>query len=63
MQVVSDGSGNVKIESSNVGKKFSPEEISAAVLRKLVDDAGKFLNDKVLPAPCDNTFFDNTWSL
>ena len=47
MQVIADGSGNVKIDCPNAGKKFSPEEISAAVLRKMVDDASKFLNDKV----------------
>eukprot|EP00192_Tetraselmis_astigmatica_P007300 CAMPEP_0117663384 /NCGR_PEP_ID=MMETSP0804-20121206/8575_1 /TAXON_ID=1074897 /ORGANISM="Tetraselmis astigmatica, Strain CCMP880" /LENGTH=694 /DNA_ID=CAMNT_0005470381 /DNA_START=179 /DNA_END=2263 /DNA_ORIENTATION=- len=39
--------GTVKIECPNAGKDFSPEEISASVLRKLIDDAGKFLNDKV----------------
>ena len=42
-----DSSGAVKIKSSNAKKDFSPEEISAQVLRKLVDDAAKFLNDKV----------------
>lgn len=53
-----DSSGAVKIKSANAKKDFSPEEISAQVLRKLVDDAAKFLNDKVdrclLPcgAPC-----------
>ena len=46
-QVVEDSAGNVKIVSSNAGKDFAAEEISAQVLRKLVDDAGKFLNDKV----------------
>jgi len=45
--VIEDGNGNVKIECPNSGKNFSPEEISASVLRKLVDDASKFLNDKV----------------
>ena len=44
---LSDAAGAVKIKSSNAGKDFSPEEISAQVLRKLVDDAAKFLNDKV----------------
>ena len=44
---LADSSGAVKIKSSNAGKDFSPEEISAQVLRKLVDDAAKFLNDKV----------------
>ena len=48
-RVVKDSTGNVKIESSNAGKQFAPEEISASVLRKLADDAGKFLNDKARP--------------
>lgn len=42
--------GNVKIDSSTVGKQFSPEEISAQVLRKLVDDAGKYLGETVTQA-------------
>jgi molecular chaperone DnaK (HSP70) len=46
-QLVEDSNGNVKIVSSNAGKEFAAEEISAQVLRKLVDDASKFLNDKV----------------
>ena len=46
--MVEDSAGNVKIVSSNAGKDFAAEEISAQVLRKLVDDAGKFLNDKVM---------------
>lgn len=29
------------------GKSYAPEEISAAVLRKLADDAGKQLGEKV----------------
>ena len=32
------------------GKQYSPEEISALVLRKLADDAGKFLGEKVTQA-------------
>ncbi|OSC32093.1 molecular chaperone DnaK [Mycobacterium vulneris] len=32
------------------GKKYSPEEISALVLRKLVDDASKFLGERVKEA-------------
>ena len=32
------------------GKKYSPEEISAQVLRKLVDDASKFLGERVKDA-------------
>ena len=48
---LADSAGAVKIKSSNAGKDFSPEEISAQVLRKLVDDAAKFLNDKVQHCP------------
>ena len=47
MQLVEGSNGTVKIASSNAGKEFAAEEISAQVLRKLVDDASKFLNDKV----------------
>jgi molecular chaperone DnaK len=32
------------------GKLYSPEEISAQILRKLADDAGKFLGEKVTQA-------------
>lgn len=46
-RVIADSSGNVKIASSNAGKEFAPEEISALVLRKLADDSTKFLGDKV----------------
>ena len=46
-----DSSGNVKIECPNAGKQFAAEEISAQVLRKMVDDAAKFLNDKVCSVP------------
>ena len=47
LQVVEDSAGNVKIACPNAGKEFAAEEISAQVLRKLTDDAAKFLNDKV----------------
>lgn len=49
-KVVKDEIGNVKLECPATGKLFAPEEISAQVLRKLVDDASKFLNDKVTKA-------------
>jgi chaperone protein DnaK len=49
-KVVSDGNGNVKIASSHAKKEFAPEEISAIVLRKLTDDAAKFLGDSVTKA-------------
>ncbi|MEM9976708.1 MAG: molecular chaperone DnaK [Cyanobacteria bacterium P01_D01_bin.2] len=42
--------GNVKIESTNADKQFAPEEISAQVLRKLADDASKYLGDPVTQA-------------
>eukprot|EP00270_Netrium_digitus_P001842 TRINITY_DN1204_c0_g2_i2.p1 TRINITY_DN1204_c0_g2~~TRINITY_DN1204_c0_g2_i2.p1 ORF type:complete len:627 (-),score=246.24 TRINITY_DN1204_c0_g2_i2:165-1991(-) len=48
--VVRDPNGNVKLECPAIGKQFAAEEISAQVLRKLVDDASKFLNDKVAKA-------------
>ncbi|KAL0335287.1 UNVERIFIED_CONTAM: Stromal heat shock-related protein, chloroplastic [Sesamum radiatum] len=48
--VVRDENGNVKLECPAIGKQFAAEEISAQVLRKLVDDASKFLNDKVTKA-------------
>ncbi|PSR13435.1 molecular chaperone DnaK [filamentous cyanobacterium CCP3] len=41
---------NVKIECPQAGQQFSPEEISAQVLRKLADDAGKYLGEKVTQA-------------
>ncbi|XVF37547.1 hypothetical protein REPUB_Repub20aG0018200 [Reevesia pubescens] len=49
-KVVRDENGNVKLECPAIGKRFAAEEISAQVLRKLVDDASKFLNDKVTKA-------------
>ncbi|KAL1542839.1 70-kilodalton heat shock protein [Salvia divinorum] len=49
-KVVRDDIGNVKVECPATGNLFAPEEISAQVLRKLVDDASKFLNDKVTKA-------------
>lgn len=42
-RVKEDSSGNVKLTSNHAQKDFAPEEISAQVLRKLVDDAGSFL--------------------
>jgi molecular chaperone DnaK len=41
---------NVKIECPQAGQQFSPEEISAQILRKLADDAGKYLGEKVTQA-------------
>lgn len=41
---------NVKIDAPAVTKQFAPEEISAQVLRKLVDDASKYLGETVTQA-------------
>jgi len=48
--IVKDSSGNVKLECPSLGKNFSSEEISAEVLRKLVDDASKHLGETVKQA-------------
>ncbi|GAB4174558.1 MAG: molecular chaperone DnaK [Coleofasciculaceae cyanobacterium] len=42
--------GNVKIDCPAQGKQFAPEEISAQVLRKLVEDASKYLGENVTQA-------------
>ncbi|WP_017655708.1 molecular chaperone DnaK [Fortiea contorta] len=47
---VVSSNGSVKLESSNGGKPFAPEEISAQVLRKLVEDASKYLGETVTQA-------------
>ncbi|MDX1977921.1 MAG: molecular chaperone DnaK [Pseudanabaenaceae cyanobacterium bins.68] len=47
---VLNAGGNVKIEAPSASKQFAPEEISAQVLRKLVDDASKYLGEQVTQA-------------
>jgi molecular chaperone DnaK len=47
---VVSSNGNVKLESTGGGKPFAPEEISAQVLRKLVEDASKYLGETVTQA-------------
>ncbi len=42
--------GNVKINSTNQDKQYAPEEISAQVLRKLIEDASKYLGETVTQA-------------
>lgn len=42
--------GNVKLECPALDKKFAPEEISAQVLRKLIEDASKYLGETVTQA-------------
>jgi molecular chaperone DnaK len=48
--VKNDSNGNVKLECPSLKKDFSSEEISAEVLRKLVDDASKYLGEPVKQA-------------
>ncbi|NDJ23416.1 molecular chaperone DnaK [Nostoc sp. B(2019)] len=49
-KILRDSNGNVKLDCPAEGKQFAPEEISAQVLRKLVDDASKYLGQKVTQA-------------
>ncbi len=49
-KVLRDSNANVKIDCPAQGKQFAPEEISAQVLRKLVDDASKYLGETVTQA-------------
>lgn len=49
-KVKSDPAGNIKIYCPIVNKDFSPEEISSLVLKKLVTDAGRFLNENITQA-------------
>merc|ERR1711934_633157 len=47
---VEKAGSNVKIKCPILDKQFSPEEVSAQVLRKLSDDAGKYLGETVKQA-------------
>ncbi|MGB8701717.1 MAG: molecular chaperone DnaK [Thermosynechococcaceae cyanobacterium] len=49
-KVRQDREGNVKLDCPLLKKEFAPEEISAQVLRKLADDAGKYLGETVTQA-------------
>ena len=49
-KVLRDNSGNVKLDCPAASKQFAPEEISAQVLRKLVEDASKYLGETVTQA-------------
>jgi molecular chaperone DnaK len=49
-KVKQDANGKVKIYSPLLKKDFSPEEISAAILKKLVNDASRFLKETVTQA-------------
>lgn len=45
-----DEEGNIKIRCPRLKKEFAPEEISAMVLRKLADEASRYLGDQVTGA-------------
>jgi molecular chaperone DnaK len=45
--VKQDSKGNIKLTAPNLNKEFSPEEISACVLKKLANDASKFLKEEI----------------
>jgi molecular chaperone DnaK len=44
---VEDVDGKIRLKCPNLNKTFAAEEISAQVLRKLVNDANKYLGEKV----------------
>ena len=48
-KVINDGT-SVRLDCPAEGKKFAPEEISAQVLRKLVEDASKYIGETVTQA-------------
>lgn len=49
-KVVKDSNENIKIKCPALNKEFSPEEISAQVLRKLINDATTYLGQEVTQA-------------
>jgi molecular chaperone DnaK len=48
--VIKDNNGNIKIKCSSLNKDFSPEEVSAQVIRKLITDAKEYLGQDVTKA-------------
>jgi len=49
-KVIKDDNGNLKIKCSSLNKDFSPEEVSAQVIRKLITDAKEYLGQDVTKA-------------
>ena len=49
-KVIKDDNGNIKIKCSSLNKDFSPEEVSAQVIRKLITDAKEYLGQDVTKA-------------
>ena len=48
--ITHDSNDNIKIKCPSLGKEFSPEEVSAQVLRKLINDASQYLKQDVKQA-------------
>jgi len=59
-KVLRDSNGNVKLDCPVAGKQFAPEEISAQVLRKLVEDASKYLGETVTQAVTVPAYFNDS---
>jgi len=49
-KVIRDDNGNIKIKCSSLNKDFSPEEVSAQIIRKLITDAKEYLGQEVTKA-------------
>jgi len=49
-KVIKDDNGNIKIKCSSLNKDFSPEEVSAQIIRKLITDAKEYLGQDVTKA-------------
>ena len=48
--ILRDDQGNIKLRSSRLEKDFAPEEIAAMIIRKLVDEASRYLGEPVTGA-------------
>ena len=48
--ITNDSNDNIKVKCPALGKEFSPEEVSAQVLRKLINDASTYLGQEVTQA-------------
>merc|ERR1712070_958989 len=49
--ITNDSNDNIKVKCPALGKEFSPEEVSAQVLRKLINDASEYLKQAVITVP------------